>query len=508
MDSVLILDKNQEWLLNIQRKLYQWSVKHSGESYGDLWNWIIDPRNLRIAFGRVASNKGGKTPGIDGVTVITIVKQVGEEKYVSHLREQLCTGQYKPQAVRRRWIPKTGKPGQLRGLGIPTIDDRVVQSAIKQIIEPIFEANFSHVSHGFRPGRAVRDAIENIRMMMRMKKLDSHGLRPKPKFEWVIEGDIQSCFDQIDHHSLMKRIRNRISDKKLNRLILQFLKAGIMEEKSYIRSTAGTPQGGIISPLLANIALGVIEERYKRWVYPVNAGHRNEGVTRALAAKNRTRDHQNDLPVRYPIRYADDFVILCTGSREQAEKERQELGNFLKQELNLTLSPEKTRITQVTEGFEFLGHRIQLRKNPNIGWIPITSIPSKAKARFRQKIKVVTSRKTSGKKSLRWLLKKCNPIIQGWATFYQHTTGAWKPFKTMDGFLFWRIEGWLKKKHPKANIHSIYDKYYRRSGSRQTLGWIEKGISCARMLDTPRGAWNPRKRKIPHFMFQAGEPGT
>ena len=152
MDKVFQSD--QDWLLDIQRKLYQWGGKNPNEPYRDLWNWVIDPRNLRLAFKRVSTNRGRSTPGVDGVTSRKIQAN-GEEAFLVNLRVRLKQKTYQPSPVRRKWIPKPGKPGQRRGLGIPTIEDRVIQSAIKQVVEPIFEARFLQVSFGFRPGRAV-----------------------------------------------------------------------------------------------------------------------------------------------------------------------------------------------------------------------------------------------------------------------------------------------------------------------------------------------------------------
>src|SRR5918996_105592 len=160
----------------------------------------------------------------------------------------------------------TGKPGKYRPLGIPTVKDRVVQSAVLDIIEPVFEADFAHTSYGFRPGRGCHGALEHIRRAIQPMRRGEDGRRTTPPYQWAIEGDIKGCFDHIDHHLLMDRIRLRIRDRKVTRLITSFLKAGVLEDMSYLRTDAGTPQGGIISPLLCNVALSVIEQHYARWV--------------------------------------------------------------------------------------------------------------------------------------------------------------------------------------------------------------------------------------------------
>jgi group II intron reverse transcriptase/maturase len=247
VDSDYQADK--AWLLGVQRKLYQWSREHPDESYRELWNWITDPRNLRCAWHRVAANKGKRTPGIDGKTVGSIRREIGERAYLEELRNALRCGAYAPSPSRRKLIPKPGKPGQFRALGIPTVTDRVVQGAVKQLLEPIVEARFRHVSYGFRPGRGCHGALEHIRMALRPRRVSkADGLRHETPYQWVIEGDIKSCFDEIDHHLLMQRVRKHCADQQVNRLLVQFLKAGALSEEQFLRTDAGTPQGGIITP--------------------------------------------------------------------------------------------------------------------------------------------------------------------------------------------------------------------------------------------------------------------
>ena len=190
---------NEEWLLNIQRKLYTWSKDHPDEAWGDMWNWLTHPRNLHLAWQRVASNRGKHTPGVDGMTVRRIEQRIGVERFLNKLREHLRSGSYKPLPVRRILIPKRGKPGQSRPLGVPTVADRVVQAAILHLLEPIFEAGFYPCSYGFRPKKGCRDAIEHIRNAIKPRKQRSPDDRPAPPYQWVIEGDIKGCFDNIDH---------------------------------------------------------------------------------------------------------------------------------------------------------------------------------------------------------------------------------------------------------------------------------------------------------------------
>jgi len=480
------------WLLDIQSKLYQWSKANPEEPYRDLFNWICDPRNLRVALRRVAKNKGRNTPGVDGMTMARMRREIGEETFLTTLRRRLRAREYNPSPVRRKWIPKPGKPGKFRGLGIPTIEDRVVQSAIKQIMEPIFEARFLQVSHGFRPGHAVRDAVEHIRMYLRRRYRDERGKSQKSHYQWVLEGDIKNCFDQIGHHALMERLRKGVTDRRVTRLINRFLKAGIMEDLKFSWTWRGTPQGGILSPLLSNIALSVIEERYRRWVHPYPSKN-----PYSLARHNRYKDSEKGRPVFVPIRYADDFILLCIGRKEQIKAEQRELEILLNRELGLTLSKEKTKITKITDGFDFLGHRIQLRWNPQFGWARCALVPPDRKTAFRHKVKAIT--RNTEHWPLEWVLKRLNPIIRGWGNFYRHNTWAWKTFNRLDYYVFLRLVRWLKKKHPKATRRFLRGRYYRRGGTTQALRWCDGSTYCEKLVDIKRGRWDMKKRKKPLY---------
>src|SRR5690606_21220670 len=323
-----------------------------------MWGWITDLRTLHHAWRRVSSNKGGRTAGVDGMTVGRIRKQ-GELRYIKGLQDELRSGAYRPSPAKRKLIPKAGKPGQFRPLGIPTVKDRVVQSAIKTLLEPIFEAQFWRVSYGFRPGRSTHGALENIRATIQPRKRDAAGHRTRLPYPWIIEGDIKGCFDNINHHLLMDRVRARVADRRVTRLIGQFLKVGVMSEDQFFRTEAGTPQGGIISPLLANIALSAIEERYERWVEhrtKIRAHRKGDGVAAGRGA--RLRDANAGSCVFYPVRYADDFVVMVSGTREDAIAEKSALAEYLRHTIGLELSPEKTKVTAVTDGFEFLGFHV------------------------------------------------------------------------------------------------------------------------------------------------------
>ncbi len=498
---------DQAWVLGVQRKLYQWSQANPAETYRELWNWATDLRSLRNAWNRVAHNKGKRTPGIDGKTVGSIRRHYGESAYLGELQRALRSGAYRPSPCRRKLIPKPGKPGEFRPLGIPTVTDRVVQAAIKQFLEPILEARFWHVSYGFRPGRGCHGALEHIRMAMRPRKTSKEdGKRHETPYQWVIEGDIKGCFDNIDHHLLMNRVRQHCADRKVNRLLAQFLKAGALSEEQFLRTDAGTPQGGIISPLLANVALSMIEERYERWVnHQIKRQSRRgcDGIKAAMWA--RSTDRQAGRTVFFPIRYADDFVILVSGSSQDAVAEREKLETLLHNGMGLTLSPEKTRITQLTEGFEFLGHRVRMRWDKRYGWTPRIEIPKAKTADLRYKVKQLTGRSTTPL-SLAELIQKLNPILRGWAHFYRYCTGAKDVLSTLDWYVRDRLWRWMRKKHPKSCVANLL-RHRRPSRIRPSCRvWQENGyeqyhMGWLKVQRYQRGWMTPAD-----FMSLVGEP--
>jgi len=243
--------------------------------------------------------------------------------------------------VRERSIPKPGGSGKVRKLGIPTIADRVVQAALKLVLEPIFEADFQPVSYGFRPMRRAHDAVAEI------QRFGTKGYR------WVLDADIEACFDTISHSALMDRVRARVKDKRVLALVKEFLKAGVLTETGHVEdSPAGTPQGGILSPLLANIALSALDEHAHRpWL---------DGRIMSTP-RRRARRRAKGLPNWRVVRYADDFVILVHGTGEDVVTLREEIAQVL-EPLGLRLSAAKTLIVHMSEGFDFLGFHIQWRR--------------------------------------------------------------------------------------------------------------------------------------------------
>ena len=221
----------------MQAKLHRWAAADPGRRFDDLFNFVYDPATLIVAFDRVAGNQGARTPGVDGLTVADIEENVGVTGFLDALRAALKDGSFRPLPVRERKIPKPGGSGKVRSLGIPTVADRVVQAALKLVLEPIFETGFEPVSYGFRPKRRAQDAIAEIH------RFGTLGYR------WVLDADIEACFDSISHPALMDRVRARVKDKRVLALVKAFLKAGILTELGDRRDThTGTPQGGILTP--------------------------------------------------------------------------------------------------------------------------------------------------------------------------------------------------------------------------------------------------------------------
>ena len=474
------------WLLNVQRKLHAQSRDHLDYVFEKLWGLITDLRNLRIAFVRVRRNRGARSPGVDRITVRQILTH-GVEPFLAEIRNDLRAGTFRPMPVRRVLIPKAGKPGAHRPLGIPTVKDRVIQAAMKNILEPIFEADFYPVSYGFRPGKCVHGAMAHLKTLLQPRGMKRWKKAETLPFQWAIEGDIKACFDNIDHHGLMERVRRRIGDRKINRLLVAFLKAGVLTETQLVRTERGTPQGGILSPLLSNIALSVIEEKYERHAWPRTTRTRlsTEGrpsVTRTdpesiarRACENRANDNRRDRPVFMPIRYADDFIILV-GSRDGdaqslADQEKASLARMLESSLSLMLSEEKTLVTPVTSTMRFLGHNLRVRAHPTSGaLLPRVVIPKERTQRLRRNIKAIF-RRTTCTKTLESRFLLLNLVLRGWANFYKHAWGAKHVFTGIDHYVWWTIRRWLRKKHPDSPMRDLHKEFGWRKPRGRMIRW-------------------------------------
>ena len=364
---------------------------------GDKWFSLIDKvwkkENLRVAFDAVKRNKGAA--GIDHISVRHFERNLDSQ--LERLHQQLKEGRYQPQAARRKWIDKPGSKAR-RPLGIPTVRDRVVETALKQVIEPIFEREFADCSHGFRPGRGCRSALSEVDRL----------LKKEGKFT-VVEVDIQRFFERIDHDRLLELVADRISDGRVLTLIESMLQRGVMDDERHQQTVEGTPQGGVISPLLANIYLNGL-------------------------------DHEMQQAGYHLVRYADDLVVLCD-EPGQAPGALEHLSGWI-ESMGLTLHPDKTGVVEMTEPgawFDFLGYRfMHARKSGKLRGF----VSDKSKQRLRERTKPYL-RRCNGR-SLEAILAKINPILRGWYGYFKHSNPA--SLGEMDGWVRMRLRCILRKR--------------------------------------------------------------
>jgi RNA-directed DNA polymerase len=351
-----------------------------------LWDKTYAPANLDRAFGKVWRN-GGST-GVDAQTVAHFARHAQAE--LAGLHEQLREGRYRPQPVRRAWIPKPGSQEQ-RPLGIPAVRDRVVQTALRHVLEPIFETEFAEHSYGFRPGRGAKDALRRVDTLL------------KAGYEWVVDADLKSYFDTIPHEPLLALVKARVADGTVLALVESFLQAGVLEEsKDWQPTEQGTPQGGVISPLLANLYLDPFDQQMARAGWEV-------------------------------VRYADDFVILCR-SEAEAQTALSQVRAWVKA-AGLSLHPEKTRIVNATQpgGFDFLGYHFER----GMKW-PREKSLKKLKAGLREKTSRLDGR------SLKVIITDVNRSLRGWYGYFQHSLA--NVFPPVDGFVRRRLRSLLEKR--------------------------------------------------------------
>lgn len=418
------LDEAETRVHAMQTKLHQWATSDPGRIFDDIGNLIYDPAFLVVAWHRVRANKGARSAGVDGIAPRSIPP--GGGVFLDGLRDDLKARRFTPTSVREKMIPKGA--GKLRRLGIPTAADRVVQAVLKLVLEPIFEADFKPCSYGFRPRRRAQDAVAEIHYLG----------TPTRNYEWVFEADISACFDEISHVGLMDRLRGRVGDNRVLWLVKAFLKAGILSEDGLDRDTiTGTPQGGILSPLLANIALSVLDEHFTRkW--------------EALGPSwTRARHRRNGGATMRLVRYADDFVVMVNGTRDDAQALWDEVGAVLAP-MGLRLSADKTRVCHIDEGFDFLGWRIQRRHvRGHNGKKAVYTYPSrKSLASVMGKVRSLTRRHKH--RRLADLLRAVNRVLRGWCNYFRHGVSS-RTFSYVDHFTWWRIAGWLRKRHVGLN---------------------------------------------------------
>jgi len=428
---------------------------------------------IRCAAEAVLARPGSSTAGIDGTTRDNFKKNYEHEIQV--LVESLKKKTYEPQPVRRVYIPKAN--GKKRPLGIPVLRDRIVQEALRAILDPIYETDFQPYSFGFRKGRCTMDAIAVIMSLT----------GPTQKYYYVIEGDIKSYFDMVHHRKLLSLLKQRIADKDILDLIWKFLKAGVMEDGLFARTETGVPQGGVISPLLANIYLN----EFDKWAEAKWNLSPYERARRRQAGKGNYR----------LIRYADDFVVLSNDGIAGVQQAKQEIRDFLQNELHLELSEEKTLLTHINDGFEFLGFHIQ-RCNPEGRWVVHLRPAEKSKERVKKKLKDLTSRGWT------WMdeysrLTTLNAIVKGWAEYYKYTS-LLADIEEVTRHTWFRYLGWLLKKHKGSRKHNLIAAktkvIHNRTRWTASIREGEKVLEAYQWLPTPKEL--PRR----HY-YQKGKDG-
>jgi RNA-directed DNA polymerase len=422
----------QQRVLEIQSKLHLWAGHDRDRRFDDLFNLVADPAFLVVAWDRVRFNKGARSAGVDGQTAYYVETERGRDVFLAEVRDALRSQTFRPLPVRERLIPKPGTRKRRR-LGIPTVTDRVVQASLKLVLEPIFESDFKPCSYGFRPGRRAHDAVAEARYFT------------SRSYEWVVEGDIEACFDTISHPALMDRVRHRVGDKRVLALVKAFLKAGILTQDGQLTdSQTGTPQGGILSPLLANIALSVLDEHFMRqW----------EQWTRWQRAER----HRKGQGTWRLIRYADDFLILVAGERRHAEALREEAAAVLAP-MGMRLSEPKTLITHIDDGFDFLGWRIQrhLKKGTASQRYVYTYPAKKSVASITGKIKAVCRLDTN--LPLDAVLHQLNRVLRGWTTYFRPGV-SFATFDYLRAFTWKHVIAWIRRKHRRITWKELRRRY-------------------------------------------------
>ena len=391
----------REQVRQLQKKLFVAAKRCESRRLHALYDRVYRSDVLWMAWGNVKRNKGAA--GVDGVT-LEAVEAYGVERLLKELQDTLRAGEYVPPPVRRRYIPKPD--GKQRPLGIPTVADRVVQAAVKLVLEPIFEADFLPSSYGFRPKRGAQEALEDIRETV------------NAGCDWVFDADIKDYFGSLSHEVLLKAVERRVSDRRVVALIRGWLKAGVLEDGRYSELVSGTPQGGVISPLLSNVYLHAFDDEWRR----------------------------QHAAVGKLVRYADDFVVLCR-SHEGVEEAAKRVGTIFER-LQLSLHPEKTRkvcLTDGKEGFDFLGCHLRKRLSGRMlerygarryycqRW------PSKrSMKRVRARVHELTDRRWNGVKDVRVLIENLNPVVRGWGVYFR-TGNAAQKFRAIDKYVVARL---------------------------------------------------------------------
>ncbi len=457
----------------VQRRLWEQSKAHKENREASLPLFPTNPYDLRIhnlfdlihqpnwlneAALRVYKRSKGKAPGVDGVTVSKF--QEHETEHLQTLRMELKKRTYRPKPLRRVEIPKAN--GKMRQLGIPCLRDKIVQEAMRMMLEPIFEVEFHENSYGFRPHRSAHHAVFRCRLAM------------VHRYTWVIEGDVKACFDEISHKAILGAIREKVMDNKFLDLLQLFLKAGVMVDGKLLPTVKGVPQGGIISPLLANAVLNKLD-----W-FLHEKGQHNTGILRAYK--------HGDLNIRF-ARYADDWcVFLVRANKRQAESLKEEIRKFLRTNSGLELSAEKTKITHVRDGFEFLGFHLERGIGKSGKFVPKIKVGQKAIANIRLRLNEVARYRPS-QESIDARVKNVSAIIRGWANYFKIAHNYSALASKLDHLTHWIMVKAISRKND-ISTRKVHRKYYFNG----RIG-VSSNRTIVRFADTKmqRGSDRPKK---------------
>lgn len=444
---------NRRIVRNLRQRIYRATREGNRRKVRSLQHLLLKCRaNRELSIRKVTQvNAGHATPGVDKVIVKTPEAR-------TRLMVELSTYQpWKAQPVRRVFIPKAN--GKQRPLGIPTILDRCMQAVVKNALEPEWEAQFEPKSYGFRPGRSCHDAIGYIYFLA----------RPNKKKHWVVDADISGAFDHIRHDTIL----DRLSRFPAKGLVKAWLKAGIMVKDRFERTEMGTPQGGIVSPLLANIALHGMEEAIGvKWSY------------------SRPRDSWNLKGNRALVRYADDFVIF-TESEADAYQAKQDIAEWLAHR-GLQLNEEKTKVCHLKEGFDFLGFNVKLYPDTatRTGYKALIKPSRKSVQAFMQRL--TKERKALVGQPAEQVCKVLNPILRGWANYFSIGVSS-EVFGKIDNHVFWQLARWIKRTHPKKPRTWTRRVYFGKRRTDRNDKWVfGKGS-----LHLTKCAWTPVVRHMP-----------